>query len=51
MLAEWIQLKETLAKFQAESGKETTDDKGSDDMKSKAEHKQKSDASPMEFCG
>jgi len=50
VLAEWIGLKETLAKFQAESGKETSDDKGSDDMTSKAEHKRKSDASPVELC-
>jgi len=52
VLAEWIELKETLAKFQAERGKlnETLDDKASDDMKSKAEHKRKSDASPVESC-
>jgi len=50
VLAKWIELKETLAKFQAESGKETSDDKGSDDMTSKAERKQKSDASPVDFC-
>jgi len=49
VLAEWIELKETLAKFQAERGKETSDDKGSDDMTSKAERKWKSDASPVEF--
>jgi len=36
VLAEWIELKETLAKFQAETGNETSDDKGSDDMTSKA---------------
>jgi len=48
MLAEWIELKETLAKFQAERGNETSDNKGSDDMTSKAERK--SDASPVEFC-
>jgi len=48
--AEWIELKETLAKFQAESGRETSDDKGSDAVTSKAEHKRKSDASPVEFC-
>ena len=30
MLTEWIELKETLAKFQAERGNETSDDKGSD---------------------
>jgi len=47
--AEWIELKETLAKFQADRGKETRDDKGSDDMTSKAECKRKSDASLMEF--
>ena len=46
MLAEWIEPKETLAKFQAERGNETSDNKGSDDMT----HKRKSDASPMEFC-
>ena len=50
MLAEWIELQETLAKFQAERGKETSDDKGSDDMKSKAKRKRKSDTSPVEFC-
>ena len=52
MLAEWIKLKETLAKFQgiqAERGNEISDDKGSDDMTSKAERKRKSDASPVEF--
>jgi len=32
VLAEWIELKETLAKFQEERGNETSDDKGSDDM-------------------
>jgi len=46
----WIELRETLAKFQAERGNETSGDKGSDDMKSKAERKRKSDASPVEFC-
>jgi len=50
VLAECIELKETLAKFQAERGNETSDDKGSDDMTSKAERKRKSDASPVEFC-
>jgi len=50
VLAEWIELKETLAKFQAERGNETSDDKGSDDMTSKAERKWTSDASPVEFC-
>jgi len=50
VLAEWIELKETLAKFQAERGDETSDDKGSDDMTSKAEHKRESDASLVEFC-
>ena len=50
VLAEWIELKETLAKFQAERGNETSDDKESDDMTSKAESKRKSDASPVEFC-
>ena len=48
-LAEWIELKETLAKFQAERGNEMLDDKKSDDMTSKAERKRKSDASPVEF--
>jgi len=50
VLIEWSALKETLAKFQAERGNATSDDKGSDDMTSKAERKQKSDASPVEFC-
>jgi len=50
LLAEWIELKETLAKFQAERGNETSDDKGSDDLTSKAERKRKLDASPVEFC-
>ena len=50
MLAEWIELKETLAKFQAERGNETSGDKGSDEMTSKAERKRKSDGSPVEFC-
>ena len=49
-LAEWIEVKKTLAKFQAERGNETSDDKGSGDMTSKAECKRKSDASPVEFC-
>ena len=48
--AEWIEQKETLTKFQAERGKKTSDDKGSDDMTSHAERKRKSDASPVEFC-
>ena len=39
--AEWIELTETLSKFQAERGKEMSDDKGSDDMTSKAERKRK----------
>ena len=43
VLAEWIELKEILAKFQAERGNETSDDKGSNDMTSRAERK--SDAS------
>jgi len=47
---EWIELKETPAKFQAERGKKTLDDKGPNHMKSKAECKRKSDASPVEFC-
>jgi len=50
VLTEWIELKETLAKFQTERGNETSDDKGSDDMTSKAGRKRKSDASPVEFC-
>jgi len=50
VLAEWIELKETLAKFQAERGNETSDDKGSNDMTSKAERNRKSEASPVEFC-
>jgi len=50
VLAEWVELKETLAKFQAKRGNETSDDKGSDDMTSKAERKRKSDASPVDFC-
>jgi len=50
VLAEWIELKEILAKFQAERCNETSDDKGSDDMTSKAERKRRSDASPVEFC-
>ena len=52
VLAEWIELtrKETLAKFQAERGNAKSDDKGSNDMTSKAERKRKSDASPVEFC-
>ena len=45
-----LKRKETLAKSQAERGKETSDDKGSDDMTSQAEHKRESDASPVEFC-
>jgi len=48
VLAEWIELKEILANFQAERGNER-DDKGSDDMTSKVERKRKSDASPVEF--
>jgi len=50
VLAEWIELKETLAKFRGERDNETSDDKGSDDMTSKAERKRKSDAIPVEFC-
>jgi len=50
VLAEWIQLKETFAKFQAERGNETSDDKASDEMPSKAERKRRSGASPVEFC-
>jgi len=50
VLVKWIELKETLSKCEAESGKETSDDKGSDDVTSKAKRKRKSDASPVEFC-
>ena len=50
ILAEWIELKETLAEFQTERGKEMSDDKGRDDMTTKAGRKQKLDTSPMEFC-
>jgi len=50
VLAEWLELKETLAKFQAEKGNETSDKKGSDDMTSQAERKRKSEASPVVFC-
>ena len=50
VLAKWIELKETLAKSQAERGNETSDDKGSYDMTLKARRKRKSDASPVEFC-
>ena len=50
VLEKWIELKETLAKFQAERGNETSDDNRSDDMTSKVERKRKSDASPTEFC-
>jgi len=39
--AESIELKEPLAKFKAARGKNTSDDKGSNDMTSKAERKQK----------
>ena len=42
VLAEWIELNETLAKFQAERDNEMSDDKGSDNMTSKAERKRKS---------
>jgi len=38
VLAEWIKLKETLAKFQAERGNETSDDMGDDDITSEAEN-------------
>jgi len=50
VFAEWIELKETLTKFQVERGNETSDDKGSDDMTSKAERKRNSDASTLKFC-
>ena len=46
MWAEWIELKENLAKFQAERGNEKSNDKGFDDMTSKAERKRNPDASP-----
>jgi len=48
--AEWIELKQTLAKFQAGRGKETSDNKGSDDMTLKAECKRESDASQVQVC-
>jgi len=32
VLPEWIELKEALAKIQAERGNQTSDDRGSDDM-------------------
>jgi len=50
VLAEWIEKTLATRKFQAQRGNETSDDKKSDDMTSKAEHKRKSDASPVEFC-
>ena len=50
MLAEWTELQETLAKFQAARGNETSDNKGSDDMTSKAERKRQLNASLVEFC-
>ena len=52
MLAEWIdsELIKTLAKFQAERGKKTSDDKGSNEMTSKVKRKRKSDTRPVEFC-
>ena len=50
VFAEWIELKETLAKFHAERDKDASDDKGSIDMISKAERKRKLDTSPLEFC-
>ena len=40
VLVEWIELKETLAKVQAERGNEKSDDKRSDDMTSKARRTQ-----------
>jgi len=47
--AEWIDLKKSLAKFQAERCKEMSDDKGSDDhTTSEVERKRKSEASPLE---
>ena len=42
VLAEWIELKQTLAKFQAKRGNEMSDDKGSNGMTSKARRKRKS---------
>jgi len=50
VLAEWIEMKETLARFQAERGNKTSDDKESDNMTSKAKRKRKSDACPVGFC-
>jgi len=50
VLSEWIERKDTLAMFQAERGKETSDNKSSYDMASKADRKRKSDESPVEFC-
>jgi len=47
--AKWVELKETFAKFQAERGKDTSDDKGSDGVTSKAERNRKSDARPVEL--
>jgi len=44
-------MKENLAKIQAARGKEVSDDKGPDDVTSKAaERKRKSGASPVQFC-
>ena len=49
--AEWIELKEYFAKFQAARGNERSDDKSFNDVTSKAaERKCKSDASPVELC-
>ena len=48
--AEWNELEEFFAKFQASRGKETSDDNGSDNMTSKDEHNLKSDANLAQFC-
>jgi len=50
VLPECVELKETVAKFQAERGNETSDNKESDDMTLKAKRRRKSDASPVKFC-
>jgi len=50
-LAEWTELKETLTKFLAARGKETSDDKGSNDVTSKAaESNWKSFANLLDLC-
>ena len=45
-----IEIKENFAKFYAERGKKMSENKGSDDMSSKAKRWWKSDVSPVEFC-